>query len=79
VSKKHKKDREPEMWINPKSNLKGAQGDRAWEDRPGGVPHSSRYLELADICFGVKKPAPKKKTPHSGGTHMHKKTEPYST
>jgi hypothetical protein len=66
-----------EMWINPNSSLKGDRGDRAWENRTGGVPSSSRYLELADLALGFKKPETKKKKT-SSGAHQTNKTEPYS-
>ena len=63
------------MWINPNSNLKGARGDRAWENRNGGIPSTSRYLELADIALGLKKPAQKiKRLP----IHETIKRQPYS-
>jgi hypothetical protein len=66
------------LWIAPKYSLKGPAGERAWENRPGGPPNSSRLLELADIALGLKKPSPKKK--HSTtGTHETAKNEPYSS
>lgn len=49
-----------DLWIAPKSNLKGDSGDRAWNDR-GATPTGSRLLELADIALGLKKPEPPKK------------------
>ena len=49
-----------DLWIAPKSNLKGENGDRAWNDR-GVTPTGSRLLELADIALGLKKPEPLKK------------------
>jgi hypothetical protein len=49
-----------DLWIAPKSNLKGDNGDRAWNDRTG-APTGSRLLELADIALGLKKPEPFKK------------------
>jgi hypothetical protein len=68
-------DSSDEMWINPNFNLKGARGDRAWENRIGGPPSSSRFLEFADIALGIKKPAGKmKRFP----IHEVKKKEPYS-
>ncbi len=81
MSKKPTPKKEPnladEMWINPNSSLKGDRGNRAWENRTGGVPSSSRYLELADLALGLKKPeAKKKKTPSVA--HQTDKTEPYS-
>ena len=29
------------LWIAPRYSLKGSQGERAWENRPGGAPSSS--------------------------------------
>ena len=49
-----------DLWVAPKSNLKGDNGDRAWNDRMG-APTGSRLLELADIALGLKKPEPAKK------------------
>ena len=49
-----------DLWIAPKSNLKGENGDRAWNDR-SATPTGSRLLELADIALGLKKPDPPKK------------------
>jgi hypothetical protein len=46
-----------DLWIAPRYSLKGPAGERAWENRPGGAPNSSRFLELADIALGVTKPA----------------------
>jgi len=62
---KKKNDNQPvvgphDLWIAPKSNLKGDNGDRAWNDR-GTTPTGSRLLELADIALGLKKPEPPKK------------------
>lgn len=55
--------KKPELWIAPKSNLKGALGERAWNDR-AFVPTGSRLLELADIALGHKKPEPLRKRRH---------------
>jgi len=66
-----------ELWVAPGYSLKGPQGERAWDTRPGGPPHSSRFLELADIALGLKKPAPKKKRKQL--EHQMVKKEPYST
>lgn len=77
-----KSQKEPEvskdLWIAPRYSLKGPAGERAWENRPGGVPNSSRFLELADIALGIKKPAMKKKKVGSASAHETSKTEPYS-
>lgn len=67
-----------DLWIAPRYSLKGPAGERAWENRPGGAPNSSRFLELADIALGIKKPAVKKKKAASASAHQTSKTEPYS-
>ena len=66
-----------DLWIAPRYSLKGPAGERAWENRPGGPPNSSRFLELADIALGTKKPSVKKKKV-SASAHQTAKTEPYS-
>ncbi|MGC2694230.1 MAG: hypothetical protein WA738_00410 [Candidatus Angelobacter sp.] len=63
------------LWISPTHSLKGDRGDRAWENRAGGPPSNSRYLELADLALGLRKSGPKKK--HTK-IHDKSKTEPYS-
>jgi hypothetical protein len=70
---------EDRLWIAPRYSLKGPAGERAWENRPGGAPSSSRYLELADVALGTKKPetSKKRKSPIAG-EHITNKTEPYS-
>jgi hypothetical protein len=77
-----KSDKQPEvskdLWIAPRYSLKGPAGERAWENRPGGAPNSSRFLELADIALGVKKAVPRKKRTSSTSAHQTGKTEPYS-
>ena len=56
-----------DLWIAPKSNLKGDSGDRAWNDRRA-IPTGSRLLELADIALGLKKPDPPKKRRSAAAT-----------
>lgn len=49
-----------DIWINPNFSLK--KEERSWERRlPAGIPKVSRYLELADIALGVKRPERRKK------------------
>ncbi|HEY7403348.1 MAG TPA: hypothetical protein VIB39_07495 [Candidatus Angelobacter sp.] len=67
-----------DLWIAPRYSLKGPAGERAWENRPGGPPNSSRFLELADIALGTKKPSMKKKKAAAASAHQTGKTEPYS-
>jgi hypothetical protein len=57
-----------DLWIAPRYSLKG----------PAGAPNSSRFLELADIALGVKKPSTKKKRTSGASAHQTAKTEPYS-
>jgi hypothetical protein len=76
---KDKKTDAPEgLWIAPRYSLKGPAGERAWENRPGGVPSSSKYLELADIALGLRKPEPSLKKRRVSAAHDTSKTEPYS-
>lgn len=55
-----------DLWIAPKSNLKGNSNDGAWNDR-SGMPTGSRLLELADIALGLKTPDPPKKRRAAAG------------
>lgn len=69
-----------DLWIASRYSMKGPAGERAWENRPGGVPNSSRFLELADIALGIRKPSPqKKKFGQTQSAHETQKTEPYSS
>ncbi|HEY2915225.1 MAG TPA: hypothetical protein VGK21_17805 [Candidatus Angelobacter sp.] len=81
--KKQKKGKladDPEgLWIAPRYSMKGPAGERAWENRVGGAPSSSRYLELADIALGLKKSASHRKKNQLPSTHDRKKTEPYAS
>ena len=67
--------------MNPRSNIRGPDGNRAW-DNQGTISSRSgtRFLELADIALGLKKPAQKAKkaaTAPSGHPTVEK-VEPYS-
>jgi len=69
-----------DLWINPRSNLRGPEGSRAWDNEGNISPRSgARFLELADIALGLKKPSPKKKRAATvAATHYTlKKTELY--
>jgi len=66
------------LWISPRYSLKGPAGERAWDNRREGPPNSGRFLELADIALGLKKPSPKKRKPTAASTHETTKKEPYS-
>lgn len=73
-------DLSKDLWINPRSNLKGPDGNRAWDNKGNIAPGSgSRFLELADIALGLKKTVPKKKKAAAAGAREATgKTEPYS-
>ena len=66
-----------DLWVAPRHSLKGPAGERAWENRAGGPPSNNRFLELADIALGLKKPQPKKRK--VGVKHETSKKEPYSS
>lgn len=76
MAKKRKDRLADDLWIAPRCNLKGPAGDRAWDTGPGVVPQNSRFLELADIALGLKKPEPKK--PKRKLVHDTVKREPCS-
>ena len=57
-----KSDLAKDLWINPRSNLRGPDGNRAWNNQGNISPNSgARFLELADVALGLKKPAARKK------------------
>ena len=78
MAKKRSNPDENDLWISERYSLKGPNGERAYENRPGGVPTSNRFLELADIALGLKKPAKKKHATPGASTHDTTKNEPYS-
>lgn len=42
-----------DLWINPRINLRGPDGNRSWNTKGNITPSSgSRFLELADIALG---------------------------
>jgi hypothetical protein len=45
-----------DLWINPHSNLRGPDGDRSREQGNITPDAGARFLELADIALGLKKP-----------------------
>jgi len=67
-----------DLWINPHSNLRGPDGDRAWDNLGNISPQGgARFLELADIALGLKRSAIKKKKAIGAGAHQTDgKTEP---
>jgi hypothetical protein len=72
-------DLSKDLWISPRFSLKGQNGDRAWDHRQVGNPGSARFLELADIALGMRKPESKKKGTHAPSpVHVTGKPEPYT-
>lgn len=50
-----------DLWVNPRLNLKGPEGNRAWDNSGNISPNGgARFLELGDIALGLKKPTAKK-------------------
>jgi hypothetical protein len=69
-----------EMWVRPTTTIK-QEGSGEINRNIGGTANTSRFLELADIALGFKKPQLKKRgaAAGSGATHQTSaKTEPYS-
>ena len=71
-----------DLWINPRSNIRGPEGNRAWENAGNISPSRGvRFLELADIALGLKKSAASKKKAVAAGIQhtpqKSQKTEPY--
>lgn len=78
-AKTSKIDLAKDLWISPRMNLRGRDGDRAWDSSGNLLPGAgARFLELADIALGIKKPAPRKKKPAGASVHVIRKDEPYS-
>jgi len=74
-----KVDLAKDLWISPRLNLRGPDGNRGLDNRGNISPTSgARFLELADIALGNKKPSYKKKTAVAG-VRQARKTEPYSS
>jgi hypothetical protein len=79
VRKRSSKADDDGLWIAPRFALKGTDRERAWDERRGNSPSSSRLLEYADIALGLKKVEPRKKRMSPRGTHDNSKTDPYQT
>ncbi len=77
--KPHENGAAKDLWVSPRFNLRGKDGNRAW-DRAGNLTADSgaRFLELADLALGLKK-AEKRKKPASVPAHITRKIEPYSS
>ena len=68
-----------DLWVNPRSNIRGPDGNRAWDTSGNISPNSgARFLELADIALGLKKPDSKKKKAAAAAAHASDKDQPYS-
>jgi len=73
-----RKPGEPErdsLWVAANNSFKGDRGERGWDHRPV-PPNTNRFLDLADIALGLKKPERKKK--RAVNVHRTNKSEPYS-
>lgn len=59
-----------DVWINPKSSLSSGRRDQALDARFGdtrfGDKTSSRFLELADVALGLRKPELRRKKSGTG-------------
>lgn len=63
-------DTAKDLWINPRSNIRGPDGNRAWNNEGNISANSgSRFLELADAALGAKKPPAKHKKAAIAGVH----------
>jgi len=71
-------DESKELWISPRFSLKSEGIQGAWGTQARGNPGSARFLELADIALGTKKPEVRKKRATGASAHITAKTEPYS-
>jgi len=69
-----------DVWINPKSSLSPGRKDQALDTRFGDKT-SSRFLELADVALGLKKPERREKKSVSTGNAREVtpgKSKPYT-
>lgn len=74
-------DMSKDLWISPRFSLKAENSEtteRSWGTRAPNNPGSARFLELADVALGTKKPELRKKRPIGAAAHVTAKTEPYS-
>ena len=68
-----------DLWVNPRSNIRGPDGNRAWDTGGNISPNNgARFLELADIALGLRKSAQLKKKAAAASLHSSDKKEPYS-
>jgi len=72
-------DLSKDLWISPHLNLRGPNGDRAWDRSGNLLPGAgARFLELADISLGNKKPVQQKSKAAKPLAHQTTKEGPYS-
>jgi hypothetical protein len=71
-------DESKDLWISPRFTLKSEGIERTWGNRESSNPGGARFLELADIALGTKKPEVRKKRAASVSARIRSKTEPYS-
>ena len=67
-----------QLWVNPRSNIKA---ENRWGESNLSPAAGERFLELADIALGLKKPRhPKKQAvpAANGAAHASRKIRPYS-
>lgn len=67
-----------QLWVNPRSNIKA---ENRWGERNLSPSAGERFLELADVALGLKKPHhPKKQAvpTTNGAAHTSRKIRPYS-
>ena len=66
-------DLEKDLWVNPHSNIRGPEGNRAW-DKQGNISpdRGSRFLALADVALGISKAAKNGKAPLSNLNRTYK-------
>jgi hypothetical protein len=77
--RKPKVDLSKDLWISPHWNLRGHNGDRAWDRRGNLSPGAgARFLELADVALGNKQRAPGKDKIEKPDAHeITKKNPPF--
>ena len=70
------------MWIRPQARVKPGYGwnriaHKLPQEEDDTPPHSRRYLELADIALGLKKPKPGRKKPAASAHNYALKKKSY--
>jgi len=72
-------DLSKDLWISPHLSLRGPNGDRAWDRSGNLLPGAgARFLELADIALGIKKPVQQNSKAAKPLAHETTKEDPYS-